>query len=150
VKAAEFILHVARSASPGTVATVGRVEVEPGAVNVVPGRVTVTVEARAADTPALDELVAAIGFVPTFCAVPALMADPPLAALRAEAAGAPELVSGAGHDAAILAAAGVPSGMLFVRSLNGGASHSAEEFSSEEDIAVGVDVLTRALARLAG
>ena len=45
-----------------------------------------------------------------------------------------ELPSGAGHDAGILAAAGVPSAMLFVRSLNGGVSHSPDELSSDEDV----------------
>ncbi len=60
-----------------------------------------------------------------------------------------ELPSGAGHDAGILAAAGVPSAMLFVRSLNGGISHSPDELSSDEDIALAVDVLAAALDRLA-
>jgi N-carbamoyl-L-amino-acid hydrolase len=59
-----------------------------------------------------------------------------------------ELASGAGHDAGILAAAGVPSAMLFVRSLNGGVSHTPDELSSAEDIALAVDVLTGALMRL--
>ena len=59
-----------------------------------------------------------------------------------------ELASGAGHDAGILAAAGVPSGMLFVRSLNGGVSHSPDELSSEADVALAVDALAGALARL--
>jgi acetylornithine deacetylase/succinyl-diaminopimelate desuccinylase-like protein len=48
----------------------------------------------------------------------------------------------------VLAAAGVESGMLFVRSLNGGISHSPEELSSEEDIALAVEVLTGTLTRL--
>ncbi|MEX2612299.1 MAG: M20/M25/M40 family metallo-hydrolase, partial [Gaiellaceae bacterium] len=61
-----------------------------------------------------------------------------------------ELPSGAGHDAGILAAAGVPSAMLFVRSLNGGISHSPEELTSEEDIALAVEVLSAALSSLAG
>jgi acetylornithine deacetylase/succinyl-diaminopimelate desuccinylase-like protein len=39
--------------------------------------------------------------------------------------------------------------MLFVRSLNGGASHSPEEYSSDEDIELAVEVLTAALQRLA-
>ena len=60
-----------------------------------------------------------------------------------------ELASGAGHDAGILAAAGVDSGMLFVRSLNDGVSHSPDELSSDEDVAIAVDVLTAALGRLA-
>jgi N-carbamoyl-L-amino-acid hydrolase len=60
-----------------------------------------------------------------------------------------ELASGAGHDAGILAAAGVRSGMLFVRSLNGGISHSPDELSSDEDVALAVDVLERTLRGLA-
>ena len=54
-----------------------------------------------------------------------------------------ELPSGAGHDAGILAAAGVDAGMLFVRSLNGGVSHSPDELSSPEDIALAIEVLHR-------
>jgi N-carbamoyl-L-amino-acid hydrolase len=80
------------------------------------------------------------------------MSEEVRAALGAELAalGLPvlELPSGAGHDAGILAAAGVPSGMLFVRSLNGGISHNPDELSSDEDIALAVDVLTGALRRL--
>jgi N-carbamoyl-L-amino-acid hydrolase len=59
-----------------------------------------------------------------------------------------ELASGAGHDAGVLARAGVQSGMLFVRSLNGGISHSPDEHSSREDVVLAVDVLTDALRRL--
>ena len=62
--------------------------------------------------------------------------------------GAPELVSGAGHDAMFVGAAGVPVAMLFVRSLNGGVSHHPDELSSDEDIALAVDALTAALVRL--
>ncbi len=73
-------------------------------------------------------------------------------ALRAEleAQGLPvvELTSGAGHDAGVLAQAGVASGMLFVRSLNEGVSHSPDELSSEEDVILAVDVLAGALERL--
>ena len=60
-----------------------------------------------------------------------------------------ELASGAGHDAGVLAAAGVPTAMLFVRSLNGGISHSPDELSADEDVELAVDVLTGALQRLA-
>jgi N-carbamoyl-L-amino-acid hydrolase len=81
------------------------------------------------------------------------MAAAPTAALRAELArlGVPvvELASGAGHDAGVLAAAGVPTGMLFVRSLNGGISHSPDEKSRPEDIALCVDALAGALRTLA-
>jgi acetylornithine deacetylase/succinyl-diaminopimelate desuccinylase-like protein len=149
-KAAVYILHVADSArAHGSVATIGRVEVEPGATNVVPARVTVSVDARAATTEELDTLVADLQLEPTYRAEPVAMSEPVLGALRATAPGAPELLSGAGHDAAILAAAGVPTGMLFVRSLNGGVSHSPNELSSAEDIARAIDVLTDALDRIA-
>jgi beta-ureidopropionase / N-carbamoyl-L-amino-acid hydrolase len=60
-----------------------------------------------------------------------------------------ELPSGAGHDAGVLAAAGVPAAMLFVRSLNGGISHSPDEHSADEDVELAVDVLAGALDRLA-
>src|SRR5581483_11092190 len=149
VDAARFVLHVRESAHDGAVATVGYVEVEPNAVNVVPERVTVSVDARAPTTEQLDALVAAIGYEPTVRFEPVDFSDPPLAALRAAAPGAPELVSGAGHDAMILAAAGVPTAMLFVRSLNGGISHHPDELSSEEDVDRAVDVLTASLDRLA-
>jgi N-carbamoyl-L-amino-acid hydrolase len=59
-----------------------------------------------------------------------------------------ELASGAGHDAGILAAAGVESGMLFVRSQNGGVSHHPDELTTDEDVALAVDVLAETLSRL--
>jgi hydantoinase/carbamoylase family amidase len=150
LKAARFVLHVAESASDGAVATVGAVEVEPNAMNVVPARVTVSVDARAPTASQLDELVAAIGFEPAWMLEPVAMSGAPFEALSAVLPDAPRLVSGAGHDAMVLAAAGVPTGMLFVRSLNGGASHSPDELTSDEDIELAVDALTRALERLSG
>ena len=148
VQAARFVLHVSECARGGAVATVGAIEVEPNAVNVVPARVTVSVDARAPSAEQLDELVAAIGFEPGSLLEPVTMSGPPFETLSMLLPGAPRLVSGAGHDAMVLAAAGVPTGMLFVRSLNGGASHSPNELTSDEDIALAVDVLTSALERL--
>jgi acetylornithine deacetylase/succinyl-diaminopimelate desuccinylase-like protein len=148
VKAARFVLHVEEAGRAGGVATVGALEVHPGASNVVPDRVELLVDARAPTRPELDALVARIGHEPRTIHEPVAMSGPPLNALRAVLPQAPELVSGAGHDAMILAANGVPSAMLFVRSLNGGISHHPDELSSEEDIALGVDALTAALARL--
>jgi len=120
----------------------------PGATNVVPERVTVAVDARAPTAEALDALIAEIGFEPHWRLEPVPMGGPPFEALRAVLPDAPELVSGGGHDAMVLAAAGVPTAMLFVRSLNGGASHSPAELSSGEDIELAVDALTATLARL--
>jgi acetylornithine deacetylase/succinyl-diaminopimelate desuccinylase-like protein len=148
VEAAEFVLRVRDSARDGAVATVGALEVEHGATNVVPGQVTVSVDARAPTAGQLEELVDAIGFEPAWRQDPVAMSGPPLDALRAVLPDAPALVSGAGHDAMVLAAAGVPTGMLFVRSLNGGVSHCPEELSSEEDIALAVDALEAALRRV--
>ncbi|TMM24826.1 MAG: M20 family metallo-hydrolase [Actinobacteria bacterium] len=148
VEAAKFVLRVREYARDGVLATVGALEVEPGAANVVPERVTVSVDARALTAKRLDEVIEAIGFEPSWRQDPVAMSGPPLEALRAVLPGAPELVSGAGHDAMVLAAAGVSTAMLFVRSLNGGASHSPDEFSSPEDIALAVDALTEVLAGL--
>ncbi len=149
VGAARFVLHVRDSARDGAVATVGAVEVEPNAVNVVPARVTVSVDARAPTAAQLDALIDAIGFEPSSRVDPTVFSGAPLAALREALPGAPELTSGAGHDAMVLAAAGVPTAMLFVRSLNGGVSHHPDELSSDDDIARGIDALTAALCRLA-
>jgi acetylornithine deacetylase/succinyl-diaminopimelate desuccinylase-like protein len=148
VEAARFVLHVRDCAREGSVATVGTVEVEPGAANVVPARVTVSVDARAPTAEKLDTLIEAIGFEPAWRQDPMMMSGPPLEALRSVLPGAPELVSGAGHDAMVLAAAGVPTAMLFVRSLDGGVSHCPQERSSDDDIALAVDALTETLARL--
>lgn len=148
LKAARFVLHVADCARDGAVATVGVVEVEPGAMNVVPGRVTVSVDARAPTVEQLDELVAAIDFEPATRLDPVAMSGAPFETLCALLPDAPRLVSGAGHDAMVLAGAGIPTAMLFVRSLNGGASHSPDELTSDEDIAAAVEVLTSALERL--
>jgi N-carbamoyl-L-amino-acid hydrolase len=149
VAAAEFVLRVRQAPTGAAVATVGRLEVVPGAGNVVPARVVASVDARAPTSAELDSLVAAIGFEPALRAEPVAMGGEPLAVLRALLPDAPELPSGAGHDAGILAAAGVETAMLFVRSANGGASHSPEELSSADDIALAVGALTLTLDRIA-
>ena len=53
VKAAQFVLR-ARDAAGDAVATVGQLEVEPGAVNVIPGRVTLSLDLRAPDGDRLE------------------------------------------------------------------------------------------------
>jgi allantoate deiminase len=156
VAAAEFVLHARDVAVgiEGAVATVGQVTVEPGGTNVIPGRVVVSVDARAPDSERLDRLAGTLEIEGSIRTQPSPMSPEIRAALLAEVEvlGLPalELHSGAGHDAGILASAGIPSGMLFVRSLNGGVSHNPAELSSEEDIALAVDALTGALRRLTG
>lgn len=155
VSAASEILRIrdAALAIEGTVATVGRVEVEPGGINVVPGCVRLTVDARAPDDERLERLVQEIGLEnPTV--VPATpfrgnAYDAVVAAIGAGGLPVLELASGAGHDAGVLARAGVDAAMLFVRAGNGGISHSPDESCVDEDVAIAVDVLTDALRRLA-
>jgi acetylornithine deacetylase/succinyl-diaminopimelate desuccinylase-like protein len=155
-EAAAFVLALRDAAVgiDGAVATVGRLEVEPGAVNVIPARARLTYDVRATDRGTLDALLEKVPGEPSYRTDPVDLEGGATRALRAEleqmSVPVVELPSGAGHDAAILAAAGVPSAMLFVRSLNEGASHSPDEESSPEDVALAVDVLAGALGRLAG
>jgi acetylornithine deacetylase/succinyl-diaminopimelate desuccinylase-like protein len=140
VDAARFVLHVRACAREGTVATVGHLECEPNTTNVVPERVTVSVDARSADADLLDALIEEIGFEVQWRSDPVPMGD----AFAAVLPDAPRLVSGAGHDAMFVPNAS----MLFVRSLNGGVSHHPDELTSADDVALAVGALTEALARL--
>jgi acetylornithine deacetylase/succinyl-diaminopimelate desuccinylase-like protein len=84
--------------------------------------------------------------------VPATSLDQKIRAVLKRAAtsvgvDAPELVSGAGHDAQNPALSGVPTGMIFVRSTGG--SHTPREFASPDDAAVGAQALANALRELA-
>jgi allantoate deiminase len=154
VKSAELMLRFRDEAAAmdGAVLTVGRIEAEPGGVNVIPGRVRFSVDLRAPDEERLARLVALTGIDASGAVPPTAMSPALREALAAEIAGRGlpllELASGAGHDAGVLARAGAPSGMLFVRSLNGGVSHSPDELSSGEDVALAIDVLAATLARL--
>ena len=153
VEAAEFVLHAREAAGiDDAVATVGQVEVEPGGDNVIPGRVAVSVD------PAHPTAIGSTGSPPSSRSSRRPATSRPddggvRAALRAEieARGLPalELPSGPATTRACSRRAGVPCGMLFVRSLNGGASHKPDEYELSEDIQLAVDVLAGALARLA-
>lgn len=155
--AAEIVLAVERAAreeSPQTVATAGTIEVEPGAVSVIPGRVRLGVEARALDPVALARLaqrirteaaaIAArrevgIAIRPLRGGAPVeldakLVADAVTAAARLGIA-ASETWSGSGHDAQHLAAL-VPTLLLFVP-LRGGESHTPFEDADPREVADG-------------
>jgi N-carbamoyl-L-amino-acid hydrolase len=150
----------AAAAREGAVATVGRLAVEPGAANVIPDRVALLVDARAPEEATLAAVLQEIQTAANGAHVERLRRTTPVPmaeALRVALSealserGLPvvELHSGAGHDAGVLGSAGVPSGMLFVRSLAGGVSHCPEEESSQDDVELAVDVLADTLARLA-
>ena len=155
VAAAEFVLRLRDAAAgvDGAVATVGRLEVEPGASNVIPSRVDAE-RGRAGAGRRAARRRSPRSCRPELSRGRAVaMSTGPRTALLEQLASlglpAVELPSGAGHDAGVLAAAGVPAAMLFVRSLNGGISHSPDELSADEDVELAVDVLTGALDRLA-
>jgi acetylornithine deacetylase/succinyl-diaminopimelate desuccinylase-like protein len=154
VAAAELVLRLrdAAAAVDGAVATVGRLAVEPGASNVIPSRVVVSVDVRAPDDERLERVAAFVPAELRRTRAVAMSAAPTaalLGQLKARGLPAVELSSGAGHDAGVLAAAGVPAAMLFVRSLNGGISHSPDEHSADEDVDLAVGVLAGALDQLA-
>ena len=144
-------------------ATIGRVAVEPNATNAIADRVTAWLDVRAPDQSTLDELVEAIrgraseraGRDGTMVAMTTESVSPVTAfdpSLRDRLAGlldgAPVLPTGAGHDAGVLAAAGIPTAMLFVRNPTG-VSHSPAEYATDADCAAGVAALATVLEDLA-
>jgi allantoate deiminase len=160
------IESLARSLGRPAIATVGRLRVEPDQINVVPGRVVFTVDMRHADLKARRALEDRTRSLCTTIAgertlgieIRTLQHRPPVPmhgrvrALLTQAAldcgvEAPEMVSGAGHDAQILAARSRV-GMLFVPSI-GGRSHCPEEATSPRHLELGTRVLARALELLA-
>ena len=135
----------------GIVATCGKVAVEPNGINAIPSRVRGWLDARGADPDAVRALVAELSGgrdVREESWTPATLFDPALSDQCAAVLGdAPRLASGAGHDAGILAAAGVPAAMLFVRNPTG-VSHSPAEFAERDDCLRGVDALTAVVTDL--
>ncbi len=135
----------------GIVATCGKVAVEPNGVNAIPSRVRGWLDARGADAGAVRALVAELSDgrdVREESWTAATPFDPALSDRCAAVLGdAPRLASGAGHDAGILAAAGVATAMLFVRNPTG-VSHSPAEFAERDDCLQGVEALTAVVTDL--
>lgn len=138
------------------VGTVGAVRVEPGASNVIPGRVELDAEMRGLDESAVDraeeELRALAdrlgGQLERFSAKGATRSDPSLVAAIEAACddlglAHRRMASGAGHDAMIIGEF-IPSAMVFVPS-SGGVSHSPDEFTEPEQCIDGGRVLLRTL-----
>jgi N-carbamoyl-L-amino-acid hydrolase len=152
-----------RDRNPEMVGTIGRVELFPGATNVVPGRCRFVVEVRSQRTEDMvhlreilrDYAAGHSGWrVETIfekdgtpCAEQFVQAVTDAA--TAEGLSCLRMPSGAGHDAQSLAAAGVPTGMIFVPCRRG-MSHSPEEWIEPAQGAQGCQVLLRTLLCQAG
>jgi allantoate deiminase len=150
--AAEWALLVEQTAGrcSGLVATVGRVDVTPGAVNVIPGRAGLTLDLRHADDSiregAFNQLMAGAEEISKRRGVifksqirleqPAVPMDEQMvarveSAILAAGVRPHKMTSGAGHDAMIVAEH-IPAAMLFVRSPNGISHHPDETVMSED------------------
>ena len=159
IKASKFILRteeVVKETDPNMVGTVGRVLVEPNAMNTVPGKVTLTLELRGLNEESIekayktlmDEFSQEIKSCQLTMYQPSYhMDDEVREAIRkgCDELGLSrrEMGSGAGHDSMSLAQA-TKAGMIFVPSVKG-VSHNKEEFTSWEDIENGANVLLNTL-----
>jgi len=163
--AAECILAVERIAAERAevVGTVGRVDAQPGAMNVIPGKVAFSVDVRAPTDEkrreAVDAMLAEFAAVAarrnvaletsrvweakTAPCAPALQRQI-AAAIAAEGIDVLHLPSGAGHDGMALIEI-APIGMLFVRCA-GGVSHHPAEAVTLDDVATGLRVFARFIA----
>lgn len=164
VSAAELTLainHVAISMPGRQVATVGRIRAKPGAPNVIPGEVVMSLEIRDLDALKMQQVferiqaeakqIADARFTPIrFSEID--VASPPaptdqqmrriIANSAAELGMSFKLMpSGAGHDAQDMTHI-APTGMIFVPSVNG-VSHSPKEFTTAQDMANGASVLLK-------
>jgi len=168
VAAARFIEAVddVASSMPGRqVATVGRLDVQPGAPNVIPGTVTLSLEIRDLEMSKIDHVYEVIGARAaeivaseqarfTFERFYVSTAAPTAPRLRRVIEAAADrleytslrMPSGAGHDAQSMALIG-PVGMIFVPS-RAGISHSPREFTEPRHVVRGMNVLLHALLDL--
>jgi allantoate deiminase len=167
--ASEMILAIRDAAvayGDPMVATVGRLEANPGVSNVVAGSATFTLDVRHPQVEALDEFCSAlmeqlkliagksglsISGSPWMDGAPAMMSAELTDAARqiccSRGFSSRDMYSGAGHDAQLLAPV-CPTAMLFVPS-RGGISHSPEEYTKPEELAAGIVVLIDLLYLLA-
>jgi N-carbamoyl-L-amino-acid hydrolase len=156
------VRDVVRGESGGQVGNVGFMKVEPGAINVIPGRVEFPVELRDLDAAKIRRMWAQIAEkfkqidkeenVETVCEESAVVkparTDAEMQSAIRDAAkqlglATMDLPSGAGHDAQEMASM-APFGMIFVPS-RGGISHSPKEFTSWADVTNGAEVLYRTI-----
>jgi N-carbamoyl-L-amino-acid hydrolase len=161
----DVVHRIARDVSGRHVATVGTIRAEPGAPNVIPGRVTVSLEIRDVEMATIDALFERMREAATtigtesgtqFSFTQIYRTEPASAAARVQDViettarnlghSTLRVPSGAGHDAQEIAQL-APMGMVFIPSRNG-ISHSAEEYSAPEWIVNGANVLLHTLIAL--
>ena len=138
--------------SVASLATVGKLRVDPNGVNAIPSQVTAWLDVRAESESAVHAVLASLkDYSPAEESwTPVTTLDADLADVIADALKSPpRLGTGAGHDAGILAAAGIPTAMLFVRNPTG-VSHSPAEHAGTPDCLAGVTALAEVLTDLAG
>lgn len=165
--AAEVVLAVerlARSVS-GVVGTVGALKVEPGAINVVPGKVELSIDIRGTDGAdkrrvvddlrrEVDQMAQARDLNASYVVLTdeePVTLDPRMIRVLEQCADergieSHIMPSGAGHDAMHMAEL-CPTGMLFVPSV-GGISHHTAEWTEFDDIVTGVQVMVDATLNL--
>lgn len=167
--AAKFIIavnEIATSFVGAQVATVGRISAEPGAPNVIPGKVVSSLEIRDLSSEVIEkvyqeiekralEISKASGVEIKFYALDTT-ADPAIMdstiqkeiekSINSLGLSYKFMPSGAGHDAQDMALI-APTGMIFVPS-KGGISHSPKEFTSASDMANGANVLLKTILAL--
>jgi hydantoinase/carbamoylase family amidase len=168
IVAAQFTLELERlaiEAAGGSVATVGEITLNPGVINIIPGRARLSIDVRAPnDTKvgsivekvitAANELALSRGMQAIYRErqrMPSAALDPGVTAAvekSVQATGTPwrRMMSGAAHDTMCIASH-VPSAMLFVPCRDG-ISHSPSEYASPADAALGVEVLLNAVIEL--
>ncbi|HBK76327.1 MAG TPA: Zn-dependent hydrolase, partial [Gammaproteobacteria bacterium] len=158
---------IATDLGANQVATVGVSELTPNLINVIANRARVIVDLRnssdtkltLAETRLIDfatDTVAAEGVTlekRSLARFSPVEFDTMIIDMVEKAAAASDytycrLPSGAGHDAQMFAP-NCPTGMIFIPSKHG-ISHNINEFSSEQDIAAGMDVLMKVLLELSG
>jgi allantoate deiminase len=161
--AAAVFVEACAGIEPGLVATVGQLSVRPGAANVIPGQVMLSLDVRGPEDAVrrlwCDRLVGLareIGrrrhidvAISPISERDAVQCSPRIGELLRKAIGenAVELSSGAGHDGVYMSEI-TDIGMLFLR-CKGGISHNPAEAVEESDVAVAIDVLGRFLELLA-
>jgi hydantoinase/carbamoylase family amidase len=165
VKAARLITSlnsVFRSAGPGLVGTIGEMKVQPGAFNIIPGKVEMSLDLRSMRKTPLEsvrreirkiaqsvedtrlEMLNSKGGVKMDSGVMKAI----ILSCRDRGVSWKKMGSGAGHDSMTFPTQGIPAGMIFIPCKEG-KSHCPEEAIRWEDAATGAQILADTIVRVA-